>query len=146
MLDVGSGAGFPAVPLKIYIPGLRVHLLEANSRKVSFLKQVIRLLDLRETEAIRGRIEKDGTRLHTGGYHLITARALTRLRQTVAWCAPFLSPGGLLIGFLGAGVNEELEECEKILSEERVITEKIIPYLLPGKNFKRHTIIFRKRR
>ncbi len=58
MFDVGSGAGLPGVPLKIFRPHLEVHLLEANSKRVSFLKQVIRLLSLRKIEVMKGRIEK----------------------------------------------------------------------------------------
>jgi 16S rRNA (guanine527-N7)-methyltransferase len=108
LLDVGSGAGFPGIPLKICKPRLKAHLLEANSKKVSFLKQVIRLLNLDETEVIRGRIEKDGGSLHPDGYHLITARALAPLGRTIAWCAPLLTPGALLVSFMGGGVKDEL--------------------------------------
>lgn len=144
MLDVGSGAGFPGVPLKIYNPQLKIHLLETNSKKVSFLKQVIRLLGLNEIEVIKGRIEKDGSKLHPGGYQLITARALARLSQIILWCAPLLSQKGLLVCFLGRRAHDELEETRRIMEEQEVVLHRVIPYLLPGKTSKRHTVMLKK--
>ena len=145
MLDVGSGAGFPGVPLKIYNPQLKAHLLEPNSKKVSFLRQVIRLLRLNEIKVIEGRIERDGSKLHPGGYQLITARALAPLAQTIRWCAPFLYPGGLLVGFLGRRADDELEKGRQIGERHQVSLHKVIPYSLPGKSSKRKTILLRKK-
>ena len=145
MLDVGSGAGFPGVPLKIYKPHLVAHLLEANTKKVSFLKQVVRLLRLNEIAVIKGRIERGGDNLHSDGYHLITARAVARLGQTIAWCAPFLSPGGLLVSFLGGRAENALREDRQIMEEHRFVLYKVIPYLLPGKQSERKIIILKKK-
>lgn len=144
LLDVGSGAGFPGVPLKICKPHLKTHLLEANSKKVNFLKQVIRLLRLKETEVIRGRIEKDGERLHPDGYQLITARALAPLSKTIGWCAPLLSPKGFLISFLGGRAESELKENRQVMEAHCLAICKKIPYTLPGKGSERMTIIFKK--
>jgi len=145
MLDAGSGAGLPGLPLKIYNPRLKTHLLETKSKKVSFLNHVIRLLRLNEIEVIKGRIEKDVKKHHPAGYHIITARALARLSQTVAWCAPLLCPGGLLVSFLGSRADEDLKESRQIVEEQGLVLEKRIPYVLPGKRSKRNTIIFKKK-
>lgn len=145
VLDVGSGAGFPGMPLKIYKPQLGVHLLEANAKKVSFLKQVIRLLGLKGIEVMKGRIEKDGDKLHPHGYNLITARALAPLGQTIAWCAPFLSPSGLLVSFLGERAEDVVEENRQMMEAHHLIIYKMIPYSLPGKRSQRRTIIFEKK-
>ena len=144
MLDVGSGAGLPGIPLKIYRPGLRTHLLEANSKKVSFLKHIIRLLKLPEIEVIRGRIEKNGNNLHAAGYHIVAARALADFRQTVAWCAPFLSPGGLLISFLGSRAEEDLKRCREVMEDYGMGLYRKIPYSLPEKKSGRNTILLKK--
>jgi 16S rRNA (guanine527-N7)-methyltransferase len=144
MLDVGSGAGFPGVPLKIHSPGLKTHLIEANSKKVSFLRHVIRLLKLNEIEVIKGRIERDGILLHPSGYRLITARALADLRQTVAWCAPFLSSGGLLLTFLGSGAEKDLEKGRQVMEKYGIRPYRKIPYFLPGRKSLRNTMIFKK--
>jgi 16S rRNA (guanine527-N7)-methyltransferase len=159
LLDVGSGAGFPGLPLKIYNPLLKTDLLEANSKKVSFLKQVIRLLGLSDIDVIKGRIETDvltferpalkgpsleGHTLYPTGYHLITARALADLPQTLAWCAPFLFPDGLLVGFLGSRAEDDMKKSQRIMEEHSLVLFDMIPYILPGKSYTRNTVIFKK--
>jgi len=145
LLDVGSGAGFPGIPLKICKPSLTTHLMEANSKKVSFLKQVIRLTKLRRIDVIRGRIEKDGSRLHPEGYHIITARALAHLPQALKWCAPHLISGGMIINFQGSRFDNVLEESSDVIKKHCLILDKSIPYSLPGKDSQRHLLIFIKR-
>ena len=145
LLDVGSGAGFPGVPLKICKPQIKAHLLEANSKKVSFLKQVIRLLKLHETEVIRGRIERASGGLHPDGYHLITARALAPLAQNIAWCTPLLCEGGILVSFLGGDAEDRLEENRLVIEDHDLFICKRIPYRLPGGRSERTTIIFQKK-
>ena len=144
LLDVGSGAGFPGIPLKICKTGLKVHLIEANSKKVSFLKQAIRLTNLCEIEVIRGRIEKDKSLLHPEGYHAITARALAHLSRTLKWCASLLVPGGLIINFQGSQFENALRESSKVIKEHRLFLYKSVPYVLPGKDTPRHILIFKK--
>jgi 16S rRNA (guanine527-N7)-methyltransferase len=144
VLDVGSGAGFPGLPLKIYRPGLDLSLLEAKSKRVSFLKHVIRLLGLSSTKTIKGRIEKDMENLHPDGYTMITARAVAPLFQTMAWCAPFLKPDGLLVCFLGSGVQQALDKSGQIMERQGVYVYERIPYFLPGKKSERNVLIFRK--
>lgn len=144
VLDVGSGAGFPGLPLKIYRPEFELYLLEAKSKKVSFLKHVIRVLGLSSTVIIKGRIEKDVENLHPDGYTIITARAVAPLFQTLAWCAPFLSQDGLLVCFMGSRVQQALDESRQIMERQGIHLHKRIPYLLPGKKSERNVLIFRK--
>jgi 16S rRNA (guanine527-N7)-methyltransferase len=144
LLDVGSGAGFPAIPLKICKPKLRVHLIEASLKKVSFLKQVIRRANLGRTEVIRGRIEADGNLLNKEGYNIITARALAHLPKTLTWCAPYLKPGGLFINFQGSRFENALREGRDVLKKHRIFLYRAIPYRLPGKDSERHLLIFKK--
>jgi 16S rRNA (guanine527-N7)-methyltransferase len=144
MLDVGSGAGFPAVPLKIHIPNLTITLLEGNSKKVSFLRHVIRLLRLEQIDVIQGRIEKDNGGLSHGGFPLITARALAGLGKTLSWCAPYLCQGGLLVSFLGPRAEEDLEENRQIMKSQGLVLHKMVQYFLPKKKTKRNTVFLRK--
>ena len=144
-LDVGTGAGFPGIPLKIYEPNLKITLLEANSKKVSFLKHVIRKLRLTDIDVIKGRIEQVGNGLHHGEFPLITARAVAALGQILSWCAPYLSQGGLLVSFLGPYVDESLKDIKQVMESHGVDIYKMIPYFLPGRKTKRHTVIFKKR-
>jgi len=145
LLDVGSGAGFPGIPLKICKPQLNAHLLEASGKKVSFLKQVVRLLSLEKTEVIRGRIERDPGILHPDGYHLITARALAPMGQSIMWCAPLLRSGGFLVSFMGGRFEDELKENRQVIRDHGLTIHKKISYILPGKATERATIILEKK-
>jgi 16S rRNA (guanine527-N7)-methyltransferase len=144
MLDVGSGAGFPGVPLKIHGPGRDIDLLEINSKKVSFLRHIVRLLGLNDIAVIKGRVERIQADLTQTGYQVVTVRAVTDLSQAIAWCAPLLSPGGLLVSFLGSRFEDDLNRSSPMMGEQGIVTHKVIPYKLPGKRTRRHTVIFRK--
>jgi 16S rRNA (guanine527-N7)-methyltransferase len=144
LLDVGSGGGFPGIPLKIYRPGLAVDLLEANSKRVSFLKHIIRLLRLTDIRVMRERIGAPDILPEKTLYEVVTARALASPSQTVLWCAPFLQKGGMLIIFLGSDLEKGLEQCKESLDRYSMAVEKSISYLLPGKNTSRNTVFIKK--
>ncbi|MBN2125739.1 MAG: 16S rRNA (guanine(527)-N(7))-methyltransferase RsmG [Deltaproteobacteria bacterium] len=145
LLDVGSGAGFPGIPLKIRFPGLDTTLLEAHSKKGSFLKQVIRRLGLTGIRVIRGRIEGKGALLRLEGYDLVTVRALAGLSRSVTWCAPHVRPEGLLVCFLGSKGREVLRESRGVIRDAGLEVERVIPYVLPGREAARCGVVFRKR-
>lgn len=144
MLDVGSGAGFPGIVIKICRPDLKTCLMEANSRKTSFLKQVVRLLKLSDIDVVNGRIESDKGKIHPDGYHIITARALAGQDKIIAWCSPFLRNGGLLITFLGSGAVNELEKCAVALDTNSLVVDRLIHYSLPGMRSGRALALLRK--
>jgi 16S rRNA (guanine527-N7)-methyltransferase len=144
LLDVGSGAGFPAVPLKIFKPGLFCTLFEAKGRKVSFLRHVIRLTKLEGIQVLRGRIEKESNGLLPDGYHIVTARALADFHTTIMWCAPYLYRGGILVGFLGSETGRILEANQEHLIQHRLAIHQCIPYILPGMSNMRHLLFLKK--
>ncbi len=144
LLDVGSGGGFPGIPLKIYRSGLSIDLLEVNSKRVSFLKHIIRLLRLGDIRVVRGRIDKSGTFSDKGKYDIVTARAVASPLQTLLWCAPLLETGGMLVLFLGSDTEKGLIPCREALNRYSMTIEKSIPYLLPGKKTLRSSVIIKK--
>lgn len=144
LLDVGSGAGFPGIPLIICKPTLTAHFLESNSKKASFLKQIIRLTELRQINVINGRIENSKDFLHLEGYHVITARALAHLAQVCRWCAPHLAPGGMLVNFQGEQFERTLDESSDEIERQGLSLHKTIPYSLPEKRSQRNILIFKK--
>lgn len=145
LLDVGSGGGFPGIPLKIYRSGLVVDLLEVNSKRVSFLKHIIRLLRLRDIRVLRGRIDTlDAFLPEKSLYEVVTARGLASPGQTVLWCAPFLQKGGTLVLFFGSDVEKGLASCKEALDRYSMAVERIIPYLLPGKKARRNTVLIKR--
>jgi len=142
LLDLGSGAGFPAIPLKICLPAVHVQLLEPMNRKAVFLRHVIRLLGLDRTEVICARIEESGKMLTSHGYHAITARAVTSLRQTLEWCGPYLAQKGVLISFQGSSWKEALEETGESMRRQELVVSRTLPYRLPGKTGERMILFF----
>jgi len=144
MLDVGSGAGFPAIVIKVLLPNLKLHMVEANSKKASFLKQVIRLLKLDDIEVVNGRIEMVGDKLRPDGFDIVSARALANLNQIINWCSHLLSPNGLLLYFSGSKVDESLKNCEYLMKEQRLTLARLIPYYLPGMQEGRNIVVLRK--
>jgi len=145
MLDVGSGAGFPGLPLKIHLQGLEIHLLEANARKVSFLKQVIRSLKLEGTRVIRGRIEAHKEWLDGEGYGVVTARAVANLDRIILWCSPVLLSEGCLVVFLGAEGEKNLEKNKELMNTCGLRVVEKVSYLLPGRRTERHTFVLKRR-
>ena len=110
IVDVGSGAGFPGIPLKIYLPSIHLYLLESNRKKVSFLKQVIRLLNLENTFIIHDRTENI-TRTDEGRekFEIVISRAAFKLSDLLPLGQYFLVPEGLLITLKGQDVSSELK-------------------------------------
>jgi 16S rRNA (guanine527-N7)-methyltransferase len=143
LLDVGSGAGFPGLPLKIHCPLRNTFLLEPNSKKVSFLLHVIRLTGLAGVQTIRSRVEHLPKEAR---YDMVTARALAEFGKALKWCAPLVNPGGFLVLYLGARAEEDLKESEYTVANLHLKVRKTLSYSLPGKPSERHTVIFHKER
>jgi 16S rRNA (guanine527-N7)-methyltransferase len=144
MLDVGSGAGFPAIVIKVLLPGLKLHLVDSNSKKASFLKQIIRLLKLNNVEVVNERIEKAGHTLLSDGFDIVSARALANLNQIITWCSSLLSPQGVLVYFSGSKIEDNLKNCGDLLKDHHLGHARSIAYHLPGMKDSRGIILLRK--
>jgi len=110
LLDLGSGAGFPGIPLKIVRRPLRVFLLESSRRKISFLKTVIRSLGLEDAAAIHARAEELPAHFQ-GRFDAVISRAALKLPEFIRIAAPLVSPGGIVIAMKGRDPREEIEEA-----------------------------------
>lgn len=109
LVDIGAGAGFPALPLKICLPGLEVSLVDGSNKKVSFCREVVRNLDLAGVEIVQGRGEELARmRSWAGKFEWAVARALAPAPKAARLCMPFLKPGGTLVLYMGRAAEEEL--------------------------------------
>ncbi|RKT51838.1 16S rRNA (guanine(527)-N(7))-methyltransferase RsmG [Saccharothrix australiensis] len=108
VVDVGSGAGLPGIPLAIARPDLDLTLLEPMARRVAWLTEVVDTLGLR-VEVVRGRAEEAAVRERLSGSDVVTARAVAPLERLAGWCLPLLRPGGRLVALKGESAAEELE-------------------------------------
>jgi 16S rRNA (guanine527-N7)-methyltransferase len=108
VVDVGSGAGLPGIPLALARPDLTVTLLEPLARRVAFLTECVDRLGLERVTVVRGRAEEGPVRRDLGGADVVTARAVAPLDKLAGWCLPLLRPGGLLLAMKGSTAAEEL--------------------------------------
>jgi len=118
LLDVGSGGGFPGIPLKIMLPSLRVTLLEARRKRASFLKHVMRFLGIADVNVINDRLEQMNALLPSdAGFDVIASRAFSDLEQFAAHALPLLNQGGCLVaykGMRGDKLDAEVAGLEKM--------------------------------
>lgn len=126
VVDVGSGAGLPGIPLAIARPDLELVLLEPMARRVEWLREVITELEL-TTEVVRGRAEEEPVRERLGGQDVVTARAVAPLGRLASWCLPLVRPGGQLLALKGSSAAEELDRDAQAISsagggEHRVVS------------------------
>ena len=153
LLDVGSGAGFPGIPLKVMIPSLDVTLVDATRKKVSFLNHVIRQLHLGHIRAIHSRIE-DLKQEWGGGFDVIVCRAFSSLDDFSEKSLPLLAPGGLLLAFKGKELATDLAQVSTrkgtevlLVTERNIHTElqmKCVSFKLPFLNLSRTLILLRR--
>jgi 16S rRNA (guanine527-N7)-methyltransferase len=106
VLDVGSGAGLPGIPLALARPDLAIVLLEPMARRVAWLQEVVDELGL-AVSVYRGRAEDPGIRDELGGTDVVTARAVAPLGRLAGWCLPLVASGGRLLAVKGATAYEE---------------------------------------
>jgi 16S rRNA (guanine527-N7)-methyltransferase len=112
--DIGSGAGLPGIVLAISRPDLRLTLVEPLLRRVSFLQEVVRELELPNVEVIRSRAEE----LHgKREFSVVTSRAVAPLDRLLAWSMPLVKPGGELIAMKGSSVHEEIKQASASLKK-----------------------------
>ncbi|HXY53200.1 MAG TPA: 16S rRNA (guanine(527)-N(7))-methyltransferase RsmG [Nitrospirota bacterium] len=138
LLDIGSGAGFPAIPLKLTRPEITVTMVESTKKKASFLRHIIRMLKLSGVNVVDKRTE-DITDLFMT-FDVVTARAFADMNTALDAGTPFLKRGGLIV--LSRGPEESLEEQQR--DRAGVILEMRIPLTLPHSDYKRVLWIFKK--
>lgn len=110
VVDVGAGAGFPGIPLKIACPGIKLTLIDSVRKKVEFLKCIINVLDLKDTEAVWARAE-DFAAKSRERFDLAVSRAVAKLNILCEYCLPLVKVGGVFIAYKGVEIEEEAEEA-----------------------------------
>lgn len=144
-IDIGAGAGFPGIPLKIVCPGLRLTLIEATGKKAEFLRHIVSLLKLEQTMVIHGRAEEVGQEAaHRERYDLVLARAVASLPELLEYGLPFAALGGLMIAHKGAAAHHEVQQSSHALSILGGKLERLVPVEIPGVTEERQLVVMRK--
>jgi 16S rRNA (guanine527-N7)-methyltransferase len=143
LLDIGSGAGFPGIPLKIVRPSLDVVLLDGVGKKVAFMKNVVRVLSLKGIKAVHGRVEDPSVIAeYREAFDVVVSRAFARLSDFLTVADPYTKEGGLIIAVKGPRGDDELEEGTAPSHNLRL--EKAEEVTIPFSRVVSHYFIFRK--
>jgi 16S rRNA (guanine527-N7)-methyltransferase len=144
-IDVGSGAGFPGVPLRLVWPSLRLTLLEATGKKAHFLEHIVALLGLSGVTVVNGRAEEVGhDPVHREAYDLVLARAVAELPELLEYTLPFARRGGWVLAPKGSAAPAEALASEVALSRLGGRLHRLIPVEVPGLAETRYIVIVEK--
>lgn len=144
VIDVGTGAGFPGVPLAIYQPALDITLLDSLKKRLTFLETAL-TLSHRQAQLIHARAEDAGRQAeHRDQYDVAVSRAVARLYRLVEWCLPFVKVGGVLLAMKGAKCQEEVDEAQKAIFLLGGKLEAVQEVTLPELDDKRAIVVIRK--
>lgn len=144
-LDVGSGAGFPGLPLKIILPEIKITLVEATAKKVAFLKHMVEVLGLKNIEVLHARAEDVGHMAeHRERYDIVLARAVADLSVLAEYCLPFCHLGGRMVAQKGEDAQQETELAQTAFAILGGKLMTIKPVQLPGLASPRYLVIVRK--
>jgi 16S rRNA (guanine527-N7)-methyltransferase len=149
LIDVGTGAGFPGLVLKIAYPHLRVTLLDSLEKRLRFLDRVAEELGLAEVFTVHARAEdaaKPGPGTLRERFDVVTARAVARLRVLAEWTLPFARLGGVMVAMKGPGVGAEVEEAGPALRRLGGRAERVEELVLPRTDVGRSLVLIVKER
>lgn len=145
VIDVGCGAGFPSVPLKIYMPSLNFTLLDSLNKRINFLNILKDELGLNNVLTVHSRAEDAGHNIDfREKYDICVARAVASLNVLMEYCTPFVKVGGYFIALKGKDGDNELETSKNAMKILNVELVDKFEYLLPGTDNQRKIYVFKK--
>jgi 16S rRNA (guanine527-N7)-methyltransferase len=145
LIDVGTGAGFPGLPLKILVPSLQVTLLDSLNKRVDWLTEVSSTLNLRDIRAIHARAEDQAlVKGFRDSFDFATARAVADLRLLAELCLPYVKVGGLFLAMKSVDCQEELEGAAHAIQLLGGRVRKQVDYVIPSTDVKHRVIVIEK--
>ncbi len=140
LCDIGTGAGFPGIVLKIVFPTLSITLVDALQKRINFLNLVIQKLNLKDINTIHIRAE-DYAKIKSNQFDIVTCRAVSRLNKLLDYCLPLLNKNGSFLP-MKANCDDEIEEIKK---NKKIKIVKIEKFLLPIENSNRTIIVIKRK-
>ncbi|WP_175989825.1 16S rRNA (guanine(527)-N(7))-methyltransferase RsmG [Bacillus sp. Marseille-Q1617] len=143
--DVGAGAGFPSIPLKICFPHLHITIVDSLNKRISFLNHLSKELGLENTHFYHDRAETFGKKNeHRESYDIVTARAVARMSVLSELCLPLVKKGGLFVAMKASNASEELNTGKKAIATLGGQTEKVFSFVLPEEESERNIVKINK--
>lgn len=147
VIDVGTGAGFPGIPLKIVYPHLRITLLDSLNKRIKFLNEVILSLNLEEIKTIHGRAEDYAKQLeYRESYDLCVSRAVANLSSLTEYCLPYVRKGGLFVPYKSGTAVQEVKDANKAIRVIGGDIKEIIHFQLLDTDMERSLVIIEKKK
>lgn len=145
VIDVGTGAGFPGLPLKIFCPEIKLTLMDSLNKRIKFLQTVVEELGLQDVECVHARAEEGArNKKYRESFDIAVSRAVARLPILCEYCLPFVKKGGHFIALKGMQFHEEAEEAAKAIKVMGGSKTEIRPVKLPELDDKRAVITITK--
>jgi 16S rRNA (guanine527-N7)-methyltransferase len=147
LVDVGAGAGFPSIPMKILVPTLDVSIVDSLNKRLTFLNELAKVLKLENVSFYHSRAEDFGkNKDHRGKYEIVTARAVARLNVLSELCLPLAKKNGVFLALKAAQSEEEVSEAKNAISILGGKLSKDISYELPKTFDARHLVVIDKKK
>lgn len=143
LIDIGTGAGFPGLALKIAQPDIRLTLLDSLDKRIGFLKRTCEMLGMEDVDCIHARAEEIPAGLRES-FDAASSRAVARLNVLAELCLPYVKEGGVFIAMKGPEVDEELEEAKPAIKKLGGKTEAVNKYTVFGTDIVHSAIVIRK--
>ena len=145
VIDVGTGAGFPGIPLKIVFPHLKVVLLDSLNKRINFLNTVIDELGLKDIKTIHGRAEDFAKQAdYREKFDLCVSRAVANLSTLSEYCIPYVKKDGMFVPYKSGDIEGELENSKKAIHVLGGKTQNVVKFQLPGSEIGRSFIVIKK--
>lgn len=133
LIDVGTGAGFPGLPLKILVPSLQVTLLDSLNKRVDWLEEVSQTLSLSHVRVLHARAEVQAlVKGYRDSFDFATARAVADLRLLCELCLPYVKPGGMFLSMKSTNSDQELSEAAHAIQLMGGRVKELVDYTIPG--------------
>lgn len=144
-IDVGSGAGFPGIPIKLLEPGIEMTLLDSLNKRISYLNEAVAKLDLKKVRTVHARAEEGGSsKEHRESYDIALSRAVAAMNVLCEYCIPFIKVGGFFVCQKGPDADEELKEAGNAIKLLGGSVREVREYRLPFSDIKHNIIIIEK--